>query len=117
MTTQPNKVLRLKIAARVKLLAFEIRSDLTCADLDNDMAVVYTKAALIELGYGEDADTELAMRLMLEAAKVHVPKRAFSPGGVVLPVNQKQLFSGQYQRIGEDVEYIIKPNFKQNAPS
>ena len=48
-------------------------------------------------------------------AKVHVPKRAFAPGGVVLPANQEQLFSGQYQRIGEDVKYIIKPNFKNKA--
>lgn len=92
MNDKANKVLRLKIAARCTLVAFEIRSDLTGTDLDNDMAVAYTKSALIELGYGEDADTELAMRLMLEAAKAHVPKRAFAPGGVVLPVNRKQEF-------------------------
>lgn len=92
MNTKPNKFLRLKIAARCTLAAFEIRSDLTGTELDTDMAVVYTKAALIELGYGEDADLELALRLMLEAAKFHAPKQSFAPGGVVLPLNQKQEF-------------------------
>lgn len=53
--------------------------------------------------------------LMLEAAKVHVPKRALAPGGVVLPVNQEQLFSGQYFRTGEDEKYIIRPNFKNKT--
>ena len=91
--THQQKVLRLKVVARVTLLAFEIRSDVTGADLDKDMAIVYTKAALVELGYGYIADTELATRLLVEAAKVHIPKRAFAPGGFVMPVgNTEQEF-------------------------
>lgn len=91
-TEQQTKALCLKVVARVTLLAFEIRSDVTGAALDKDMSIVYTKAALVELGHGDNADTQLATRLLVEAAKVHVPKRAFAPGGVVLPLNQEQEF-------------------------
>jgi hypothetical protein len=88
----PQKVLRLKVLAKIALCAFEIRNDLSGKDLDNDMSIVYAKAALVELGHGESADIELVILLLTEATKVHVPKRAFAPGGVVLPVNTKQEF-------------------------
>lgn len=113
-TEHQTKVLRLKVVARVTLLAFEIRSDLTGAALDKDMAIVYTKAALVELGYGESADTELAMRLLVEAARVHVPKRAFAPFGFVIPVgNTEQEF---YFKTGIKNETPSKTFVKPGAP-
>lgn len=103
-TEHQTKVLRLKIAARVTLAAFEIRSDVTGADLDKDMAIVYTKAALLELGHGDNADTELATRLLVKAAKVHVPKRAFAPGGFVMPAGNAEQ------------EFYIKTGTKNETP-
>lgn len=103
-TEHQTKVLRLKVVARVTLAAFEIRSDLTGSDLDKDMAIVYTKAALLELGYRDNADTELVTRLLVEAARVHVPKRAFAPGGFVITAgNAKQ-------------EFVFKTGIKNETP-
>lgn len=86
------------------LFAFEMKGALNGADLDKDMAIVYTKAALVELGYGDNADTELAMRLLVEAAKVHVPKRAFASGGLVMPPGNTEQ------------EFVLKTGTKNETP-
>lgn len=99
-------VKQLKAVAWATLCAFGIVADLNGECLDSNMSIVCTKAAMIELSYGEDCDTELVMRLFIQAAKFGVkPRKDFSPGGY------KQADSLANMNPGEFV--IAKPNFKK----
>ena len=106
MKSNQQTVKQLKAVAWATLCAFGIVADLNGECLDSNMSIVCTKAAMIELSYGEDCDTELVMRLFIQAAKYGLkPPKDFPPGGY------KQVDSLENMKPGEFV--IAKPNFKK----
>ena len=105
MKTKEQKIKNLEIVAWTTLCAFGLIATLKGEDHDSNMSIVYTKAAMIELGY-PDCDIELVMRLFIAAAKAGITKpKHFPPGGL------KQVDSLENMKPGEFV--IAKPNFKK----